>query len=135
MDLGNSFSGCGKCNEAHPRPINQCDNRTVTSITRAGDQIIITLSDCTFLRASPSVVDESVKTPADVTEITAKLKELESVVAELKAAQSNQSSNEALTARVTALEEKLKVLDNLEKVQDSNENPVFNALLTTKTGE
>lgn len=53
--------GCQSCHSEAPRPLNHCDDRRIVSISRAGDDVIVTLSDCTYLRASMSVVDSSVK--------------------------------------------------------------------------
>lgn len=59
MRLGTRVAGCQSCNGEAPRPLNHCDDRRITNITRAGDDVIVTLSDCTYLRASMSVVDGS----------------------------------------------------------------------------
>lgn len=85
MRLGTRMGGCQSCHSETPHSLNHCDDRRVTSITRAGDEVIVTLSDCTYFRANLSVIDESVKNPADVTEVTARVKELESFVSSLKA--------------------------------------------------
>lgn len=61
MRLGSRLSGCQSCHGEAPRPLNQCDNRRITSIARIGDDVIVTLNDCTYFRASMSVVDSSVK--------------------------------------------------------------------------
>lgn len=61
MRLGTRVAGCQSCNGEAPRPLNHCDDRRITNITRAGDEVIVTLSDCTYLRAPMSVVDSSVK--------------------------------------------------------------------------
>ena len=59
MRLGTRVVGCQSCHSEAPRPLNHCDDRRIINITRAGDDVIITLSDCTYLRASMSVVDGS----------------------------------------------------------------------------
>lgn len=61
MRLGTRVAGCQSCNSEAPRPLNHCDDRRITNITRAGDEVIVTLSDCTYLRAPMSVVDGSLK--------------------------------------------------------------------------
>ena len=61
MRLGTHLGGCQSCHSEAPRPLNHCDDRHIVSISRAGNNVIITLSDCTYLRASMSVVDGSVK--------------------------------------------------------------------------
>lgn len=61
MRLGTRVAGCQSCNSEAPRPLNHCDDRRITNITRAGDEVIVTLSDRTYFRASMSVVDGSLK--------------------------------------------------------------------------
>lgn len=64
MRLGNRMSnacGCSTCDESNPRPKNLCDDRRITSITKSGTDVIVTFNDCTFMRTSMSVVDDSVK--------------------------------------------------------------------------
>ncbi len=61
MRLGTRVAGCQSCNSEAPRPLNHCDDRRITNITRAGDEVIVTLSDCTYFRAPMSVVDGSLK--------------------------------------------------------------------------
>lgn len=53
-------AGCSSCGGSDMRPTNSCDPRKVISITRAGDNIMVALSDCTFLTADKSVLDPSV---------------------------------------------------------------------------
>ena len=54
--LGAGCSTCGGVN----RPTNQCDERKVVSISKAGDSLIIALDDCTFFKADMSVLDPCV---------------------------------------------------------------------------
>lgn len=61
MRLGTRQGGCQSCHSEAPRPLNRCDERRVVSVSRAGNDVIITLSDCTYLRAPMSVVDSSLK--------------------------------------------------------------------------
>lgn len=61
MRLGTRMGGCQSCHSEAPRPLNHCDERRIVSISRAGNDVIVTLSDCTYLRAPMSVVDGSVK--------------------------------------------------------------------------
>lgn len=78
MRLGTRTAGCQSCNGEAPRPLNQCDDRRVTNITRAGDDVIITLNDCTYFRAPMSVVDGSLKTNiSDLGDLIKKVEELQ----------------------------------------------------------
>lgn len=89
MRLGTRLqsSGCASCNESHPRPINHCDDRRVISVTKAGDDVIITLSDCTYLRAPISVVDDSVRNDTlNTVELSNAIKTLQDKFAKLDAA-------------------------------------------------
>lgn len=61
MQLGTRVGGCRSCQDETTRPLNRCDDRHITCITRAGKDVIVTLSDCTFFRASMDVVDGSLK--------------------------------------------------------------------------
>lgn len=97
MNLGSRRmgAGCSTCGGVN-RPTNQCDERKVVSISKAGDSLIIALDDCTFFKADMSVLDACVcgtdgtgVNPADV----AAIKSLKDAIAKLQ-------------AKVTALEEK-----------------------------
>ena len=61
MNLGSRRlgAGCSTCGGVN-RPTNQCDERKVVSISRAGDSLIIALDDCTFFKADMSVLDPCV---------------------------------------------------------------------------
>lgn len=61
MRLGTRMGGCQSCHSEAPRPLSRCDERRIVSISRAGDDVIVTLNDCTYLRAPMSVVDSSLK--------------------------------------------------------------------------
>lgn len=97
MNLGSRRmgAGCSTCGGVN-RPTNQCDERKVVSISKAGDSLIIALDDCTFFKADMSVLDACVcgtdgtgVNPADV----AAIKFLKDAIAKLQ-------------AKVTALEAK-----------------------------
>lgn len=97
MNLGSRRmgAGCSTCGGVN-RPTNQCDERKVVSISKAGDSLIIALDDCTFFKADMSVLDACVcgtdgagVNPADV----AAIKSLKDAIAKLQ-------------AKVTALEAK-----------------------------
>lgn len=53
-------AGCSTCGGGVNRPTNQCDERKVVSISKAGDSLIIALDDCTFFKADMSVLDPCV---------------------------------------------------------------------------
>ena len=61
MNLGSRRlgSGCSTCGGVN-HPTNQCDERKVVSISKAGDSLIIALDDCTFFKADMSVLDPCV---------------------------------------------------------------------------
>lgn len=118
MNLGSRRlgAGCSTCGGVN-RPTNQCDERKVVSISKAGDSLIIALDDCTFFKADMSVLDACVcgdgtgANPADV----AAMKALKDVVAKLQEKVTALEAKEdkdtvfdpsALEARVTALENK-----------------------------
>ena len=62
MNLGSRRlgSGCSTCGGGVNHPTNQCDERKVVSISKAGDSLIIALDDCTFFKADMSVLDPCV---------------------------------------------------------------------------
>ena len=117
MNLGSRRmgAGCSTCGGVN-RPTNQCDERKVVSISKAGDSLIIALDDCTFFKADMSVLDSCVcgdgtgANPADV----AVMKALKDAVAKLqekvtalenKADKDTMYDDTALAARVKALED------------------------------
>lgn len=61
MNLGSRRlgAGCSTCGGVN-HPTNQCDERKVVSISKAGDSLIIALDDCTFFKAEMSVLDACV---------------------------------------------------------------------------
>lgn len=87
MNLGSRRlgAGCSTCGGVN-RPTNQCDERKVVSISKAGDSLIIALDDCTFFKADMSVLDACVcgdgtgANPADV----AAMKALKDSIAKLQ---------------------------------------------------
>lgn len=119
MNLGSRRmgAGCSTCGGVN-RPTNQCDERKVVSISKAGDSLIIALDDCTFFIADMSVLDACVcgtdgtgVNPADV----AAIKSLKDAIAKLQAKVTALEAKEdkdtvfdpsALEARITALEGK-----------------------------
>lgn len=62
MNLGSRRlgAGCSTCGGGVNHPTNQCDERKVVSISKAGDSLIIALDDCTFFKADMSVLDTCV---------------------------------------------------------------------------
>ena len=88
MNLGSRRlgAGCSTCGGGVNHPTNQCDERKVVSISKAGDSLIIALDDCTFFKADMSVLDACVcgdgtgANPADI----AAMKALKDAVAKLQ---------------------------------------------------
>lgn len=88
MNLGSRRlgAGCSTCGGGVNHPTNQCDERKVVSISKAGDSLIIALDDCTFFKADMSVLDSCVcgdgtgANPADV----AAMKSLKDAIAKLQ---------------------------------------------------
>lgn len=119
MNLGSRRlgAGCSTCGGGVNRPTNQCDERKVVSISKAGDSLIIALDDCTFFKADMSVLDACVcgdgtgANPADV----AAMKALKDAVAKLQekvtALEAKEDKDtvfnpESLIGRIAALESK-----------------------------
>lgn len=119
MNLGSRRmgAGCSTCGGVN-RPTNQCDERKVVSISKAGDSLIIALDDCTFFKADMSVLDACVcgtdgagVNPADV----AAIKSLKDAIAKLQdkvtALEAKEDKDtvfdpESLIGRIAALEGK-----------------------------
>ena len=88
MNLGSRRlgAGCSTCGGGVNHPTNQCDERKVVSVSKAGDSLIIALDDCTFFKADMSVLDACVcgdgtgANPADV----AAMKALKDAIAKLQ---------------------------------------------------
>lgn len=59
MRLGNRQNGDQGCGCGGPR--NACDTHRVVSIVRDGDDVIIAFNDCTFIKATYSVVNKNLK--------------------------------------------------------------------------
>ena len=119
MNLGSRRlgAGCSTCGGGVNHPTNQCDERKVVSISKAGDSLIIALDDCTFFKADMSVLDSCVcgdgtgVNPADV----AAMKALKDAVAKLQekvtALEAKEDKDtvfnpESLIGRIAALESK-----------------------------
>lgn len=58
MNLGSRYlsGGCG-CGDSNARHTSHCDNRKIKSISRIGDDVLVTFNDCTFMTAPSTVVD------------------------------------------------------------------------------
>ena len=120
MNLGSRRmgSGCSTCGGGVNHPTNQCDERKVVSISKAGDSLIIALDDCTFFKADMSVLDACVcggegtgANPADVAAMKAlkdSIAKLQEKVTALEAKEDKDTvfDPSALEARVAALESK-----------------------------
>lgn len=120
MNLGSRRlgAGCSTCGGGVNSPTNQCDERKVVSISKAGDSLIIALDDCTFFRADMSVLDACVYggegtgvNPADAAAIKAlkdAIAKLQEKVAALEAKEDKDTvfNPESLIGRIAALEGK-----------------------------
>jgi len=120
MNLGSRRlgAGCSTCGGVN-RPTNQCDERKVVSISKAGDSLIIALDDCTFFKADMSVLDACVcgkegEAGGNATDAEA-IKSLKDSIAKLQEKVTALEAKEdkdtvfdpsALEARITALENK-----------------------------
>lgn len=121
MNLGSRRlgSGCSTCGGGVNHPTNQCDERKVVSISKAGDSLIIALDDCTFFKADMSVLDPCVcgkegeaggnATDADaIKALKESIAKLQEKVTALEAKEDKDTvfDPSALEARVAALEGK-----------------------------
>ena len=120
MNLGSRRlgAGCSTCGGGVNHPTNQCDERKVVSISKAGDSLIIALDDCTFFKADMSVLDACVCggegtgiNPADVALIESlkdSIAKLQEKVTALEAKEDKDTvfNPESLIGRITALESK-----------------------------
>ena len=119
MNLGSRRlgAGCSTCGGGVNHPTNQCDERKVVSISKAGDSLIIALDDCTFFKADMSVLDSCVcgdgtgANPADVALIKSlkdSIAKLQEKVTALEAKEDKDTvfNPESLIGRITALENK-----------------------------
>ena len=119
MNLGSRRlgAGCSTCGGGVNHPTNQCDERKVVSISKAGDSLIIALDDCTFFKADMSVLDACVcgdgtgANPADVAAMKAlkdAVAKLQEKVTTLEAKEDKDTvfNPESLIGRIAALESK-----------------------------
>lgn len=119
MNLGSRRlgAGCSTCGGGVNHPTNQCDERKVVSISKAGDSLIIALDDCTFFKADMSVLDSCVcgdgtgANPADVAAMEAlkdSIAKLQEKVTALEAKEDKDTvfNPESLIGRIAALESK-----------------------------
>ena len=120
MNLGSRRlgAGCSTCGGVN-RPTNQCDERKVVSISKAGDSLIIALDDCTFFKADMSVLDPCVcgkegeaggnATDAEaIKALKESIAKLQEKVTALEAKEDKDTvfNPESLIGRITALENK-----------------------------
>lgn len=119
MNLGSRRlgAGCSTCGGGVNHPTNQCDERKVVSISKAGDSLIIALDNCTFFKADMSVLDACVcgdgtgANPADVALIKSlkdSIAKLQEKVTALEAKEDKDTvfNPESLIGRIAALESK-----------------------------
>lgn len=104
MNLGSRRlgAGCSTCGGVN-RPTNQCDERKVVSISKAGDSLIIALDDCTFFKADMSVLDPCV---------CGKEGEAGGNATDAEAIKALKDSIAKLQEKVTALEARIKALED-----------------------
>lgn len=120
MNLGSRRlgAGCSTCGGVN-HPTNQCDERKVVSISKAGDSLIIALDDCTFFKAEMSVLDPCVcgkegeaggnATDADaIKALKESIAKLQEKVTALEAKEDKDTvfNPESLIGRIAALENK-----------------------------
>lgn len=120
MNLGSRRlgAGCSTCGGVN-HPTNQCDERKVVSISKAGDSLIIALDDCTFFKAEMSVLDACVcgkegeaggnATDADaIKALKESIAKLQEKVTALEAKEDKDTvfDPESLIGRIAALENK-----------------------------
>ena len=121
MNLGSRRlgAGCSTCGGGVNHPTNQCDERKVVSISKAGDSLIIALDDCTFFKADMSVLDACVcgkegeaggnATDADaIKALKESIAKLQEKVTALEAKEDKDTvfDPESLIGRIAALESK-----------------------------
>lgn len=121
MNLGSRRmgAGCSTCGGGVNHPTNQCDERKVVSISKAGDSLIIALDDCTFFKADMSVLDACVcgkegeaggnATDADaIKALKESIAKLQEKVTALEAKEDKDTvfDPESLIGRIAALENK-----------------------------
>lgn len=110
MAYTQSSCGCTKPEETG----NRCSLRKIKSIAKLGDYVIVTFDDCTFLKASFNVVDDTFggttlpKLPETDTELKKEVDSLKTKVDKLGSKEDKDTiyDDSALVQRITALESK-----------------------------
>lgn len=150
MAYTQSSCGCTKPEETG----NRCPLRKIKSIAKSGDYVIVTFDDCTFLKASFNVVDDTFggttlpKLPETDAELKKEVDSLKTKVEELGSKEDKDTIFDPteLVERTTKVEARVKALedtpasdkvdvtafvrkDELVDVQDFEGNTSFRAIL------
>lgn len=149
MAYTQSSCGCTKPEETG----NRCSLRKIKSIAKSGDYVIVTFDDCTFLKASFNVVDDTFggttlpKLPETDTDLKKEVDSLKTKVEELGSKEDKDTVFDPteLVERTTKVEARVKALedtpasdkvdvtafvrkDELVDVQDFEGNTSFRAI-------
>lgn len=116
MAYTQSSCGCTKPEETG----NRCSLRKIKSIAKSGDYVIVTFDDCTFLKASFNVVDDTFggttlpKLPETDTELKKEVDSLKTKVEELGSKEDKDTIFDPteLVERTTKVEARVKALED-----------------------
>lgn len=116
MAYTQSSCGCTKPEETG----NRCPLRKIKSIAKSGDYVIVTFDDCTFLKASFNVVDDTFggttlpKLPETDAELKKEVDSLKSKVEELGSKEDKDTIFDPteLVERTTKVEARVKALED-----------------------
>lgn len=116
MAYTQSSCGCTKPEETG----NRCSLRKIKSIAKSGDYVIVTFDDCTFLKASFNVVDDTFggttlpKLPETDTELKKEVDSLKTKVEELGSKKDKDTIFDPteLVERTTKVEARVKALED-----------------------
>ena len=134
MNLGSRRlgAGCSPCGGGVNHPTNQCDERKVVSISKAGDSLIIALDDCTFFKADMSVLDSCVcgdgtgANPADIAAMKAlkdSIAKLQEKVTALEAKEDKDTvfNPESLISRIDTVYDDTAIRNLIEALQNKED--------------
>ena len=116
MAYTQSSCGCTKPEETG----NRCPLRKIKSIAKSGDYVIVTFDDCTFLKASFNVVDDTFegttlpKLPETDAELKKEVDSLKTKVEELGSKEDKDTIFDPtkLVERITKVEARVKALED-----------------------
>lgn len=117
MAYTQSSCGCTKPEETG----NRCPLRKIKSIAKSGDYVIVTFDDCTFLKASFNVVDDTFggttlpKLPETDTELKKEVDSLKTKVEELGSKEDKDTIFDPteLVERTSKVEARVKALEDM----------------------